>query len=199
MCLVESATNSADSTSWRAHREAEKLSDPDMLDEVLEYLSKKRSKGERKAAYFILGKIGKNIESTKASHALLQHVLLEKDKYALSSALDLIADLPLREDEDISPITNFLSDTRWPVRHSAIQALRSASSPEAESRLINLLENTKDDFDKIYCHSTLSFIGTEQSIPALQANIQSRKRDVKASAINALENIQQRVMARKNN
>jgi len=196
MCLIEPAKNSADSTSWHAHREAEKLSDPKMIDELLEYLSKKRSKGERKAAYFLLGKVGKNIKSTKASHALLQHVLLEKDKYALATALDLIADLPLSEDEDITPITNLLSDSRWLVRHSAIQALRSASSQEAESSLITLLENTKDDSDKIYCHATLSFVGTERSLPAIKANITSQKRDVKASAVNALENIQQRIMGR---
>jgi len=195
MCLVESVKSSSDSASWHAHREAEKLSDPSMIDELVEYLLKKRSKVERKAAYFILGKIGKNVGSAKASHVLLEQVRVEKDKYALSTALDSITSLRLREDDDISPITNLLNDSRWLVRHSAIQALRLTSSPEAELNLITLLENTKDDFDKIYCHSTLSFIGTERSISALQANTASRKRDVKASAINALEIIQQRIAA----
>jgi HEAT repeat protein len=164
-----------------------------LLGEITAYLSKKRSKDERKAAYFVLGKVGKNIGSTECSHVLLQYVLSEKNKYALSTALDMIADLPLKESEDITPISSLLLNDRWIVRYSAIRALRSAPSPESESNLIALLKCTQDDYDKVYCHSALSVIGTERSLPVIQSSVSSRKKDVKESAAYAIENIQRRI------
>lgn len=195
MCLAEPGVDSADSKSWHAHREAERLCDPELLEAVKAYLGKKRGKHERKAAYFVLGKLGKNLSSKEAAHSLLQYVPTEMDKYALSTALDMIADLPLKEDEDLSLIANLLLDSRWLVRHAAIRALRSSTFPGAEENLIALLKSTSDDHDKVYCQATLSVIGTERSLPAIQANVASRKRDVKASAEGAIENIQRRVAA----
>lgn len=195
LCLAEPEVNSVDSVSWHAHRETERLSDPDLIEAAKAYLAKKRSKEERRAAYYILGKVGRNLASSKSAHYLLELVPFEKDKYALSCALDMIADLPVEESEDISRLTNLLLDNRWLVRHSAIRALRSSTTPSAETNLIALLESTTDDHDKVYCHSTLAAIGTEKSLSAIQPNVASRKRDVKASAVGAIEKIQQRVAA----
>ena len=115
MCLVESVKNSSDSASWHADREAEKLPDPSMIDELVEYLLKKRSKVERKAAYFILGKMGKNVGSAKASHVLLEQLRVEKDKYALSTALDSITSLRLNVLGGTSPLRS-ISRTFVPDR-----------------------------------------------------------------------------------
>lgn len=194
MCLSEPGVNSDDSISWHAHREAEQLFDPEIMSAAMAYLNEKRGKNERRAAYFIIGKLGMNLASTEASRYLIHFVVpFESDKHALSSALDLIEEIPIKEDEDISPIINLLLDKRWLVRHSAIRALRSSNSSIAEPNLIALLKYTSNDFDRCYCHITLADIGTEKSLPVIQVNVSSRKRDVKSSALYAIEKIKRRV------
>jgi HEAT repeat protein len=78
------------------------------------------------------------------------------------------------------------------VRHSAIQALNHTQAAEAEQQIIHLLKTTSDPQDMVYCHATLNEIGSVKSIPHLQKNIDSRKRDVKESARLAIEAIEAR-------
>lgn len=192
MCVEEPRVNSSESISWHAHREAEQLNDTALLEEMAIYLSKKRTKAERSASYFVIGKIGRNTKSIEAYKALISHISTETDKYAISTALRMIADLSLNENEDIRPLISLLNDPRWLVRQSAIEALRSSKALNAELSLIALLQSTTNDADKVYCHSTLSVIGTERSLNAIEESVKSRKRDVKSSAVFALEKIRER-------
>lgn len=196
MCLIEpGVVNSADSKSWNACREAERLCDAEIIREIGRYLEKKPSARERKSAYFILGKVGKNLADTEATQLLLVCISTEFDKYALSTALDMISELTLKADEDISLIVNLLRDRRWLVRHAAIRALKASKSARAEEEVIALLGETDDVYDKIYCHVTLGVIGTAQSLPAIQLNTKTRKRDLKISAVHAIESIKTRIGA----
>lgn len=193
MCLKEPGVSSADSKSWHAYREAERLSDAKIIQEICHYLENKRNAPERNSAYFILGKVGKNIANAEATRLLLACIATEVDKYALATALEMISELSLTADQDISMIINLLQDRRWLVRHAAIRALKSSKSVQAEEELIALLSETNDVYDKIYCHATLGVIGTAQALPAIQINTISRKPDLKVSALHAIESIKARL------
>lgn len=184
--------NSDDSISWRAHREAETLADPAMVDEIAEYLQHETNKDHRKAGYFILGKLGQKVRSSDCASVLLSHVTRETYKYALSTLLDALSGVCKPRDLDLSPVFRLLEDDRWLVRHSAIKSLKRTNSREAEHQLLHLLEKTSDPSDIIYCQSTLNEIGTAKAIPFIEKNLRSRKRDVKISAQLAIEAIHAR-------
>ncbi|QBP76624.1 HEAT repeat domain-containing protein [Herbaspirillum huttiense] len=192
MTVREPLVSSDESISWHAYREAEKLIDETLIEELRDFLKQKLTKEQRRAAYFIIGKIGKNCASAECALLLLNSVSAETDKYSLSSLLDLISDLPKPLHLDLSPLYFLLSDKRWLVRHSAIKSLMYCHHPEAEDKLISVLENTDSSYEIVYCQATLNNIGTSKALPALSKNLKSRKPDVKISAELAVEAILQR-------
>lgn len=195
MCFAESVANSAESVSWRAHREAEALCDPALVIELQDFLAEKITKEQRRAAYFIIGKIGRNTPAAKFANVLIGYIVKEGDKYALAALLDVLADMPMEKEADLSPIFRLLADSRWLVRHAAIRALKNASSPQTESEILGLLQRTDDAHDLVYGHSTLGRIGTGLAIPLLERGLRSRKPDVKSSAAEAIAAIRQRATA----
>jgi HEAT repeat protein len=90
-------------------------------------------------------------------------------------------------------VRKLVSDTRWLVRHSAIEALRCSSAPENERLLVDLLAATADPHDIPYAQSTLGKIGSEKSLDAMRVNLRSRKPDIKVSAKLAIEAIEARL------
>ena len=192
MTADEKAVSSSDSIPWHAHREAERLDDESLLGELGEYLTKRHSKDKRMAAYFIIGKIGKNCRSPDCASLLIAYTFEEKDKYALGSLLQQLAGLPKPESIDIGPLFLLLKDERRLVRHAAINSLQGCESAEAEDKLLDVLASTTDHFDAVYCHAVLNRIGTPKSLPALALNAESRKRDVKESARAAVAAIEVR-------
>jgi HEAT repeat protein len=184
--------NSDESICWRAYREAETLSDASMVDELADYVAHEKDKKRRRAAYFILGELGQKVRSLDCASILISRLQREENKYVLSSLLDAVRGVSKPRDLDLGPVFRLLDDDRWLVRHSAIQALSRTDSPEAEDELIELLNATSDPFDIVYCQATLNEIGTAKSIPNLQKNLGSRKRDVKDSARLAIEAIESR-------
>ena len=123
---------------------------------------------------------------------LIWYASKEKDKYALSSILDRVAEIPKPEHIDLEPLFTLLADKRWLVRHAAIRSLMNVSSPEPEERLLALLGSTTDPHDLIYCHATLNRIGTPKSLAALRSNLASPNRDVELSAAAAIAAIEAR-------
>jgi HEAT repeat protein len=184
--------NSSDSLTWHAHREAETLSEPSLVDELAEYVNKERDKRRRRAAYFILGKLGQKARGIDCASILLLRLNSEHDKYVLSSLLDALGWISKPRSLDLEPIYRLLGDDRWLVRHAAVQSLRLTEAPEAEDKLIELLVRTTEPYDMTYCHATLNEIGSAKSLPYLQKNLSSRKRDVKLSAQLAIEAIKSR-------
>ncbi|WP_061540340.1 HEAT repeat domain-containing protein [Collimonas fungivorans] len=192
MTVREKIINSGDSISWHAYREAERLDDKSMVDELDEYLAQKPTKDQRSAAYFIIGKIAKNCASLECASRLIAYSSREKDKYALANLLDGLAEIPKPESLEIEPLFSLLQDSRWLVRHAAIRSLQGCASSEAEDKLLEVLANTSDPDDAVYCHSTLGRIGSYKALPALAQGLKSRKRDVKISAQAAITAIEVR-------
>jgi hypothetical protein len=192
MTTTEPSVSSDHSISWQAHREAEALEDPSMVDELAEFVQYEPNKKRRDAGYFILGKLGRKVRSSDCASILLSRVIRETDKYVLSGLLDSLSGVRKPRNIDLSPVFQLLRDNRWLVRQSAIQALANTDSLEAEIQILCLLEATSDPYDITYCQSTLNKIGTAKAIPYLEKNLGSRKRDVRMSAQLAIEAIRAR-------
>jgi HEAT repeat protein len=188
----EPRVNSAASVSWHAHREAEQLCDLALIPELDAFLKSNPQPSKRSAAYLIIGSIGKNCGEPECARLLIGYARLEKDKYALSRLLNGIGEIPKPEPTDLEPLFALLQDQRWLVRHAAITSLMNVSSPEPEERLLELLGSTANAMDIVYCHRTLSRIGTSKSLAAIRLNLGSRKRDVKQSAAAAILAIEAR-------
>jgi HEAT repeat protein len=184
--------SSSESVSWRAHREAELLCDPALVDEIAGYLGSCPTKNHRRSAYFILRKLGKRVRSFDCVSILFSWSRRETDKYVLYDLLNALADLEIPPGTDLSSVFEHMADKRHLVRHSAIMALRKTDSTLAEDRILSLLQTTSDSDDLISCHSTLGDIGTSKAIPLIEANLKSRKRDVKISAEFAIQKINER-------
>lgn len=189
MTVREKVMNSEESISWHAYREAESLQELSVLQELDTFLRGGPPKAERSAAYFMVGALGENLKESRCASTLISNIPSETDKQALATLLGSIAKVPIGIGTDLGPVYDLLRDTRWLVRHSAIQALRTSTAPETEDRLLAVLVESTDPHDKVYCHSVLNRIGTLKSIPALQAGLGSSKRDVKLSAKAAIQEI----------
>jgi HEAT repeat protein len=194
--MRERKVSSDNSLSWHAHREAEQLRDLSLVADLDAFLSSNPPASKRIAAYFIVGSIGRNCASPECARMLIGYLSKENNKYALSSLLNLLAEVPKPEHINLEPLFALLEDKRWLVRHAAIRSLMNVSSHEPEERLLALLGSTTDPGDRVYCHATLNRIETSKSLAALRFSLTSRKRDVKLSAAAAIEAIEARNGAR---
>ena len=174
--------SSADSISWAAHREAEKLTDVSMVDELAAAVAAGLPTDKRGDCYFTIGKIGANLGDERCAAILLSLLHSETNKYNLDTLLHGIGQISKGPNFDLSPVFPLLADSRWMVRQAAIKALDNSANPETEMRVIDHLAATTDPYEQTYCHAVLSTIGTLRSLPVIEANLKSRKRDVKSSA-----------------
>ena len=184
--------NSDRSVSWHAHREAEALSDASLIDELVQHVQHESKQDCRRAAYFILGKLGEKFPTSDVPQFLVEQAKKENNKYVLATLLDALAQVSKPSDLDLSPVYVHLADERWLVRHSAIQSLKRTNSPKVEDMILHVLETTSDPNDLVYCQATLNEIGSAKAIPFIAKNLKSRKRDVKDSAQFAIEAIEAR-------
>jgi HEAT repeat protein len=184
--------SSDESISFAAHREAGKLDDITMVDELAQAVPNESSKWRRVGCYVTIGAIGRNLKDPRCASVLLGLLPGEKEKYNIASLLQSVGEIPKPPEFDLAPVFALLGDDRWLVRHAAIRALENTSNPEAEVRLVKHLSATDDPHDQVICHSVLNHIGTPRSIPTIRANLKSRKRDVKLSAEAAIVAIKER-------
>jgi HEAT repeat protein len=192
MTIRDGNVNSDQSVSWHAHREAEALSDASLINELAEYVQHEPKQECRRAAYFVLGKMGGKFPASECAAILVAQSKKEKNKYVLATLLDALAQVSKPSDLDLAPVYAFLTDERWLVRHSAIQSLKRTNSPNVEGMILHVLETTSDPYDLVYCQATLNEIGSAKAIPFIAKNLKSRKRDVKDSAQFAIEAIEAR-------
>src|SRR5258705_12029258 len=144
----EPNVSSADSVSWTAHREAEVLRDVSMVDELAGIAAAEGAKARRAACYFVIGKIGRNLQDARCAAVLLGLLKTERDKYNIASILDRVAEISKPPAFDLSPVYALLEVPRWLVRHAAIGALDDSRSEEVEARLLQHLVARDDPFDQ---------------------------------------------------
>ncbi len=183
--------SSSESVSWAAHREAEQFTDISMVSELAE-AARTLPTAKRRGCYFTIGKIGLNLQDEHCAAVLLDLLPAESDKYNLDCLLQRVGEIPKGPTFDLSVVFPLLDDRRWLVRHAAIRALDYSANPDVEGQLIKHLLATMDAYDQTYCHAVLNHIGTRRALPAIEANLKSRKRDVKMSAEFAVHAIRER-------
>lgn len=184
--------NSAQSSTWKAHREAELLVEENLINELIDFIKAEKNKNKLKNAYFILGKISQNIKSKNALSFLVSRLPMEKDKSVLQVIFDSVSSSLKPADLDISPIINAVDDTRWQVRQAAIRALNYCTHQEAEERLVKVLNESKENIELIFSCSVLVNIGTPYSVIFLERFINSRNQDLKILSREAIEAIKKR-------
>ena len=198
MSTVEQVSDSRDSVSWRAHREAEALDDPALLpvlEEIIAAHPKKKERHLRDDAHFVYGKILKNTFRREGCAYLMQRLTAETDPYILYPILDLLRDLPIPPDLDISPMIRCAQHEKWLVRYSAIRALGACPSEESRAVLRGFLAQEDEKTYRqeiIYANAALGLIGTAADIPLMEKHLHTRIRDMKLSAQIAIARIQGR-------
>lgn len=198
MGTAEQVSDSRDSVSWKAHREAETLDDPallPLLEEIIAAHPKAKERQIRCDAHFIYGKILKNRFTREGCAYLIGRLEAETNKYALYPILDLLRDLPIPADMDIASILRCARHEQWLVRHSAIRALGACPSEESREALRWYLRQEDEKAYRqeiIYAQAALGRMGTPEDIPLLEGRLRSRSRDVRLSAEIAIERIRAR-------
>ena len=194
--------SSSDDPAWFAHRKAEQLEDSSlllMLREIVEEHNKKSEKELRRNAYFVMAKLLVKIENPEYCQFLIESLGRETDRYVLSAMLDSIGWLRLPQEVNIDAIVKCSQDSKWLVRHSAINALRASDtevSRDAVRHWVRQEDEKKYKYELIYAHAALGAIGTESDIALLEKHVNSRIRDVRDTADYAIENIRRRASLR---
>lgn len=182
--------DSSKTISWKALREAEKLTDINFIPQLIRFIDNERNKEKRRKAYFILGHVAKNTEDITAIKYLISRIDKETNADVLCSLLDRVRYLHKPKDIDILPIIKAIDHKDRYVMHDAILALQHTHNKMAEDVLINILENPQsDEYDLMYVNWTLGNIGTKKSIPYLTKLVSHKKLDVSNSALNAIISI----------
>lgn len=191
--------NSADDPSWHAHRRAEKLHNAQllpMLREIIEEREKKTDKELRRNAYFVLGQLLRKEPEPAYCQFFVDRLQKETDKYVLDAMLTSIARMHLPSDVNIEAIIACSRNEKWLIRHNAINALQ-ASHTEASREAVRYWVRQEDEkqykYELIYANASLGYIGEEADIQLLETHTHSRIRDVKQSALFAIDNIRRRL------
>lgn len=190
--IMESGFDSSKSISWKALREAEKITNPDFIPHLMTFIENEKDRDKRDKAYFILGHIAKNINEKTTGQFLINRIEKETDKYVIGSMLGVLAKVVKPKGTDFIPLIAATKDERWLVRQKAIQAFANSEDEIAEATLINFLDTSEDSYELIYSNATLNKIGTPKAISHLEKHLMSRKRDVKLSAKFAIDEIKKR-------
>ena len=196
MTIKEHATSSEESVSWNAYREAERISDETVypiLKKIIE--ENHKNKAVRRAAYVIIGYSLRNIFNKEACIFLIQKLDEETDRQGVESILEGLSRIHIPEDIDMSLVIKCSQNDKWQIRHSALDALGSSSTHanrEALLFFINQEDENKYKYEIIYANASLGKIGLKEDIPFLEKHIKSRKRDIRASALFAIDRIKER-------
>lgn len=198
MNIIEEIKSSGESISWKAHREAEILTDVSLypiLKELILLNSKPKDKKYRNAAYFTMGKLIKNVPDIDGIVFYLEQLKVETDKYILSSMLDRISDFTIPLDISIEIIASLSLHEKWLIRHSAINALSSSATSESKKALYNYI-NQEDEkaykYEITYANASLGKIGSMDDIPIIKQHFKSKIRDIRISAEFAIQSIKER-------
>ena len=196
MTTKENVASSAESVRWKAYREAEQISDETVYPILMKIVEENsKNKEVRKAAYTTIGYSLRNIFNKDACIFIIQKLGEETDKYIVSGILDRLACFHIPEDIDMSLVIKYSQSDKWQIRHSAINALgSSATGANREALLfyINQEDEKKYDYEIVYANAALGKIGLKTDIPFIEKHAKSRKRDIRDSALFAIEKIIER-------
>ena len=202
----EKYTCSSETTSWKAHRKAETMDDPNLFPLLREIIRENEGKGKaqrevRSAAYFIYGRLLEKVFQKEDCDFFVRRLEVETNKYILSSMLDRVHDwriskgIVLTPGLDISPIIDLTRDERWLVRHSAIYALIACPGEESRQALAFYLQQEDEKaykYEIYYANIAMQAIGKSEDILLLERFLKSRSPTLKNTAEYAIQCIRER-------
>ncbi len=198
LTLPEHIIDLLEAPNWRFWRKGQSLDRQQVFPLLREFIEGRTGKAEaklRENAYFLLGRLLRDGMEPEFCQFLIDSLSRETDKYVLHTMLSGIGRLQLPVDIDVAPIIACSKSNEWLVRHSAIVAL-GMSNTDASRDAIRYWVKQEDEkhhkFELIYANAALGYIGEPGDIALLEQHIYSRIRDVKDSAVYAINNIKQR-------
>jgi HEAT repeat protein len=185
--------NSSLSISFKAHREAETLSDPKYIDNIIDNISNEKKPKRRGAMYFIIGRIIEHNYYEPGMLFLINRLDFETNKYIVSAMLDRIADTHKPSHLDLTKIFKCLKHKDWQVRFSAITALSKTENPLVDDFVIAILEDPK----KTRIHQELALtviynVGTLKCLPTVEKLSKSKSRILKEQAKEVLKTLKEK-------
>jgi HEAT repeat protein len=189
--IIAPGFDSTKTNSWKATREAEKLDDPKYIPLLKTFIEKEEDERKRDRAYFILGHVAMNTSDASVSSFFIERIKHESDD-VLSSMLLNLKPLFKSKGTDISPLIELLSSPNEEVKLAAIQALNHAEDEAAESALIKIVEAANEGYELLYALEVLRDSGTKRANAAIQRHINSKKKEVRTLAAEAMSEIKAR-------
>lgn len=200
---------SSETTRWKALREAETVADPGVFPLLRELVAENEGrstakKETRSAAYFIYGRVTERVFLPEDAAFLLRRLEAETDKYLLHGILERVKDwnhragILLPPETDTAPVVRLTREDRWLVRHSAIHALSACPGEESRAALAYWLtreDEAKCKYEMWYAAIAMQSVGEAADIPLLERFLKSRRRDLKITAQNAIQRINERASA----
>ncbi len=208
MMTFEKGIISNQTTSWKAHREAEKLTDRNLLPILYEIVNENEGKDNdkpflRSCCYFIIGRITTSSFQHEDCEYIFNRLKNEfKDKdLVLYSLFEVIcywrneANIYVPLDIDITPLTDIVIKKRGHTKRWAIQVLGCCPRKESREILRNILmqEDEKKHKEEIrWANVALQHIGEPEDIPYLERFLKSRIPNSKITAQYAIKFIKER-------
>lgn len=183
--------DSSKTVAFQASKEIQKL-EKASIDTVKEIILKEKNKDRKSEAYSILRILAEKYNEVELIYFILDNLNLEKTKNIISLHLGGLAWTKLKLTERLDTVLDFAKRKEWQIRHSAIQLLAhySIRINDIENLLINILKNSKDEYDLSYTNSTLRIVGSRKSIEPLKTVIiENKKTDILTTGIYALSEI----------
>ena len=174
------------------------LNEEELFPLLQEFIVSGSSKAEtqiRENAYSILGKLLSRVMEAEYCQFLIDSLDRESDKSVLHTILACLSRLQLSVELDITPIVACSQNEAWQVRHSAIMALGTSDTDAAREavRYWVFQEDEKQyKLEIIYANAALGYIGNADDIALLEKHAHSRIRDIKDSAIFAIDQIRRK-------
>lgn len=174
------------------------LNEEELFPLLQEFIVSGSSKAEtqiRENAYSILGKLLSRVMEAEYCQFLIDSLDRESDKSVLHTILACLSRLQLSVELDITPIVACSQNEAWQVRHSAIMALGTSDTDAAREavRYWVFQEDEKQyKLEIIYANAALGYIGNADDIALLEKHAYSRIRDIKDSAIFAIDQIRRK-------
>ena len=184
--------DSTKTISWKATREAEKLSDERYIPLLKKVIDKETDDRKRDRAYFILGHIAMNVSDPSVASFFIQRIPSETGNEILSSMLLNLKPLYKPKGTDIQPLLQLAAAAQEEVRQSAIQALAHCDDKEAEATLVNILQTSNEKYDLLYAMEALRDSGSSASIAAIKKHSNSKDKELRTAAAEAVSAINSR-------
>ncbi len=198
LSLPESIIGRLGASKWCFWKRKEQVGENDMFPLLREYITKRAGKANTKArgnAYALLAKLLNRRMDLEFCQYLVDRLEEESNKHVLCTMLFGISRLQMPDNIDVAAMIVCSNSEEWMVRHNGIIALGASNTPasrEAVRYWVRQADEKKYKFELIYANASLGFIGEPCDITLLEQHVNSRIRDVKDSAIYAVNNIRER-------